>query len=115
LVLGVVAGCASGIRPEVLQSWVGRPAAALEREWGPPTREVTDGDLRILIYEEAERATSQNFSSPSGGGARGGTDKWAAAQAQANEAFRAPTVYARSYLFWVNREGAIVNATRRDP
>lgn len=110
--VGAATACSSGIRPEVLQGWVGRPAAALERAWGPATREVPDGDLRVLIYEEVERSTSRTFENTATS-RTGGT--YAAAAVAAQEAYRPPTVYVRSYLFWVNRDGTIVNAMVRQP
>lgn len=114
LALALAAGCASsGIRPEVLQAWVGRPAAALEKDWGPPTREVQDGETRILVYEEVERkSTKSTFDDADPARARG---TYGVAQLAANEAYRSPTVYVRSYLFWVNREGRIVHAAVRAP
>ena len=48
LALTLAAGCGGGIRPEVLKGWVGRPAAALEKDWGPATREVPDGEVVSL-------------------------------------------------------------------
>lgn len=114
LALALAAGCASGgVRPEVLQAWVGRPAAALEKDWGPPTREVRDGETRILVYEEVERkSTKSTFDDADPSRPRG---VYGIAQATANEAYRSPTVYVRSYLFWVNREGRIVHAAVRTP
>jgi hypothetical protein len=114
LVLAVAvlgAACASGIKPEALRAWVGRPAAELQRDWGAATREVPDGELRILVYEEVERRARRNFETTGGGRA----DAYAAAAAAAQEAYRIPTVYVRSYLFWVNGDGTIVNAMVRQP
>lgn len=107
----VGAACASGIKPEALRAWIGRPAAELERDWGAATREVPDGDLRILVYEEVERRVGRNFETT----AAGRQDAYAAAAAAAQEAYRVPTVYVRSYLFWVNRDGTIVNSMVRQP
>jgi hypothetical protein len=111
--LGLAAGCAGGVPPRVLQSWVGRPAGALQKDWGPPTREVQDGDLRILVYEEVERQSRQSQFDDQDPRRTRGTYGYAHDAAVA--AFRAPTVYARSYLFWVNREGTIVHSTVRNP
>jgi hypothetical protein len=116
LAVTLVAGCGGGIRPEVLKSWVGRPAAALEKDWGPATREVPDGDLRILVYEEVERARdgkSSNFDQQDPGGYS--RDVHHQAQLAAERAYHAPRVYVRSYLFWVDREGKIVNSMVRTP
>lgn len=93
---------------------MGRPAAALEQEWGLPTRQVEDGDLRILIYEEVESARRQDFGTPQSGGSRT-LEKMATAQALARDPYHTPTVYVRSYLFWVNREGTVVHSTLRQP
>lgn len=114
LALAGGAGCSGGaVQPEVLRAWVGRPAAALQQEWGPATREIVDGDLRILVYEQVEKRTGSDFQSPTVGRTSGGPA--ALAQAQAAEAYRSPTVYVRSYLFWVNREGTIVHSDVRQP
>lgn len=112
--LGLAGGCSSGaLRPADLQAWVGRPAATLERDWGPATREVEDGALRLLIYEQLERRSASDFQKDDQARQTRGT--YGAAQALAIEAARGPTVYARSYLFWVSREGAIVRADVREP
>ena len=92
---------------------MGRPAAAIQQEWGPATREIVDGDLRILVYEQVERRTSSDFQSPAATRASGGAA--GLAQAAAADAYRSPTVYVRSYLFWVNREGTIVHSDMREP
>jgi hypothetical protein len=115
LAVALAAGCSSGgVRPEALKGWVGRPAATLEKDWGPATREVPDGDLRILVYEEVERQrTSGVFDQQDPGGyAR---DIHHQAQRAAQEAYHAPRVYVRSYLFWVDREGKIVHSMVRTP
>jgi hypothetical protein len=109
-----LAGCAAGgVKPEALQTWVGKSAAALEKDWGPATREAEDGELRILIYEEVEKQTTSNFENAAPAARYLGPT--ALAHVTAQEAYRLPTVYVRSYLFWVNRQGTIVNATVRQP
>jgi hypothetical protein len=116
LALATVAlgGCAdTGVKPEELQAWVGKPAAALEKDWGPATREAEDGDLRILIYEEVEKRSSSSFENAAPAARYLGPT--ALAHAAAQEAYRIPTVYVRSYLFWVDRQGTIVNSTVRQP
>jgi len=90
---------------------VGRPAAALRQEWGPPTREVEDGALRILIYEQLDRQSGADFQSITA--PRG--SRYTAAQTEAIEGYRTLTVYVRSYLFWVNHEGTIVQSEVRQP
>lgn len=108
------AGCSSGaVQPDVLRAWVGRPAAALQQEWGPATREIADGDLRILVYEQVEKRTGTDFQSAPATGAIDG--RAAYVQALAAEAYRSPTVYVRSYLFWVNPAGTIVHFDVRQP
>lgn len=110
LAAALAAGCAASIRPEVVQSWVGRPAAALQQEWGPPTREAQDGDLRILIYEEVTRQTARTFQTTAVPRAVSGTG-----HLEAQEAYRLPTVYVRSYVFWVTPVGTVVRAIIREP
>src|SRR2546428_3365171 len=65
----------TAMRPEELARWVGRPAAALEKDWGPPTRELSDDAFRLLVYEQTETS----------GRVTGGV--------------RARPTYVRSYLF----------------
>jgi hypothetical protein len=114
MVVGALAGCSTGVPPEVLQRWVGRPFTALEKDWGPATREVADGDLKILVYEEVERRSSRGqFETTPGTTSR--RDAITETAAAAVEAYRVPTVYVRSYLFWVNRDGTIVNSMVRNP
>jgi hypothetical protein len=111
LALLALAGCAGGgLEPEQLQAWVGRPVSALIEAWGPATREVADGPLRVLIYEELERAPHLEFGRQVSSRDIG----YQAAQAT-NEALRGPEVYARSYLFWVDAAGTIVRSDRRQP
>lgn len=110
LALGLAAGCGGGVRPEVVQGWVGRPVTALRQDWGPPTREVEDGANRILIYEEIERrSTGASFQAPRQ------TSRNDPPESVSQDSYRGPRVYARSYLFWVNREGAIVHVDVRQP
>jgi hypothetical protein len=107
------AGCGrSAVKPEELRAWVGRPATALEKDWGPATREVPDGDLRILIYEELTKNTSKGFEGSRSVRALG---PYGAAHEAAKEAYRLPTIYVRSYLFWVDPAGTIVNSTVSQP
>jgi hypothetical protein len=107
LALLAIASCAGGgIRPEALQSWVGRPAAALEQAWGPPTRQVPDGDRRLLVYEEITQSTRQDFETPR-------VQRYGLLPEEYDP--QIVRVYVRSYLFWVNGAGVIEQATRRDP
>jgi hypothetical protein len=117
LALALMAGCASsGIGPEALKRWVGRPVTNLEKDWGPATREVPDGDLRILVYEEVEQRSRQSgFDNQDPSKFRGSSSSYLAGQEAANQAYHSPKVYVRSYLFWVNREGTIVNSAVRTP
>ncbi|MGH7322709.1 MAG: hypothetical protein ACRELA_24230 [Candidatus Rokuibacteriota bacterium] len=105
-------GCSSVLRPEVLQAWIGRPAATLEHDWGPATRRIQDGELQILIYEEVEKYQRRDFETTAAPRSR---TPYEAAQIAAREAYLAPTLYVRSYLFWVNREGTIVHAKMHQP
>jgi len=115
LALGLAfAGCAAGVDPQVVKAWEGRPAATLEKDWGPPTREAQDGDLRIMIYEEVSKRNPQTVFDAQDPSRMRGTNYDLAYQ-QAQEAYKAPRVYVRSYLFWVNREGNIVHAAVRTP
>jgi hypothetical protein len=111
-----LAGCASGgVDPQVLRHWEGRPAATLEKDWGPPTREAKEGDLRIMIYEEIGKSGGQSkFDAQDPSRMRGGASYEQAYQSS-QEAYKAPRVYIRSYLFWVNPEGKIVHAAVRNP
>jgi hypothetical protein len=109
----LLAGCASSraVRPEVLQSFVGRPATALEKEWGPATREVADGGQRLLIYEEFDRKDSVDVAR-SEGTARSATQTYV--QTQANATVNPGRVYARSYQFWVDAAGTIVRVNVKE-
>ena len=119
--LAVAAGCGgyAGIQPETLQKWVGRPVTALQKDWGSATREVEDGDLRILVYEEMQQKGYYKggfgTENQDPGQYRQGGGNYVAAHEAAQKAYRAPTVYVRSYLFWVNPEGTIVNSAVRTP
>jgi hypothetical protein len=105
----VAAACTrGGLPPEQVQAWVGRPATDLTRAWGAPTREVTDQGLRVLIYEELERASGSTFSSQ-----RISPREARAAGVPAEPP--SPIVYARSYLFWVDAAGTIVRSQIRQP
>jgi hypothetical protein len=109
--LGLAACSRGGLPPEQVQAWVGRPATDLVRAWGAPTREVDDAGQRVMIYEEVERNKALNFETTVTSRQAGSP----AAAEQANQAARGPTVYARSYLFWVDPAGAIVRAQIRQP
>ena len=95
----------TALRPEVLQRWVGRPAATLEKDWGPATREVTDAGQRVLIYEELDRASREI--NTRGGGTSTRTME-PPVQTEANKTAFGLKVYVRSYLFWVDTAGTIV-------
>jgi len=111
LALAGLPACATGIGPEALQAWVGKPATALAQDWGPATREVREGDRRILIYEQIERSSATDFQT------RRPTQRNTYGRAQEADqlVLSAPTVYVRSYLFWVNRDGVIVQSAVREP
>jgi hypothetical protein len=108
--LGLVACTHGGLPPERVQAWVGRPAAELVREWGTPTRDVTDAGQRVMIYEEVERSQSTDFSRQVSTRARApGEDPAAAASTLGSSS------YARSYLFWVDSAGNITRTQIRQP
>jgi len=109
LALGLTACARGGLPSEQVQAWVGRPAGDLVRAWGVPTREVDDAGQRVLIYEEMERNQNLAFEKQVTARQVGS----AAAAEAANVAARGPTIYARSYLFWVDAAGAIVRAQIR--
>jgi hypothetical protein len=107
--IGLLACNRGGLPPEQVQAWVGRPAAELERAWGPATKEVTDAGQRVLIYEEVERTGSAEFSRE---------------VSQRSAGYGPPppppstvgySSYARSYLFWVDAAGTIVRTQIHRP
>ena len=101
----------TGLPPEQIQAWVGRPAADLVRAWGPPTREVDDAGQRLLVYEQVERNQRPAFATQTTARVTGSAESAVAA----NAATQGPTVYARSYLFWVDAVGKIVRSQIRQP
>ena len=108
LALGLVA-CKAGVPPQKVEAWVGRPAADLVREWGPPTKEVDDAGQRVLVYEEVERTGSAAFSrevSPRYSGGSG------IAPPPSTVGYNS---YARSYLFWVDATGKISRTQIHNP
>ena len=107
--LGLGACSSNEIRPEVLQRWVGRPAAALEKDWGPATRELTDNGLRLLVYDQLEGVEGVKTTS---GGVQSRTIQ-SAVNAQAQATAFPIQHYARSYLFWVDTTGTIVRTETR--
>jgi hypothetical protein len=110
-VLGLTACTRGGLSPEQVQAWVGKPAGELVRAWGAATREVDDAGQRVLIYEEVEQNNALNFDKTVTARQAGS----AAAAEAVNQAARGPTVYARSYLFWVDAAGVIVRAQIHTP
>jgi hypothetical protein len=76
----------TALGPEELARWVGRPAERLKEEWGPATREATDGIFRVWVYEQTET---------SGRVAAG---------------VRSRPAYVRSYVFWIDADGTITRA-----
>jgi hypothetical protein len=107
--IGLLACNRGGLPPEQVQAWVGRPAAELERAWGPATKEVTDAGQRVLIYEEVERTGSAEFSrevSPRSAGT---------GPPPPPPSTLGYSSYARSYLFWVDAAGTIVRTQIRRP
>ena len=112
--LVLLAGCvrSTAVRPEVLESFVGRPATALEKAWGPPSREVPDGGQRLLIYEQMDRRDAVDV-------ARSDSTKRSATQnsvqTQTNATVNPGKVYARSYRFWVDAAGTVVRWAVHEP
>jgi hypothetical protein len=109
--VGLGAGCSVELGAADLQKWVGRPAATLRQEWGPPTREVVDGAQRVLVYEQLDRPIKRDFDTK--GQPRERDPHYG--QLRAIEAAERPGVYVRSYIFWVDAEGAIVRTEVRQP
>jgi hypothetical protein len=105
--IGLLACNRGGLPPEQVQAWVGRPAAELERAWGPATKEVTDAGQRVLIYEEVERTGSAEFSREVSPRSTVGVPPPPATIGYSS--------YARSYLFWVDAAGTIVRTQIHRP
>ncbi len=112
----VLAGCSSStvVRPEVLQSWVGRSAAALEKEWGPATREVTDPGQHLLVYDQLGPGNSIEVSRP-GATELHRTSETDYVQTQSRATIGPGGVYVRSYVFWVDARGTIERVEVREP
>jgi hypothetical protein len=108
--LGGLTACAASVGPETLQAWVGKPATALTQDWGPATREVKEGEGRILIYEQIDRSTPIDFRT-----VRPTTRNTYGRAQEAEQLPQAPIVHVRSYLFWVDRDGVIVQTAVRAP
>src|SRR5215831_1614073 len=96
-----------GVPPaQDITPWVGRPAADLAREWGVPTRELTDADQKILVYEEMVQTRTKDLTQD---------------QSKKNIGALPPpsamgfSAYARSYLFWVDASGKITQVQIREP
>jgi hypothetical protein len=107
--VGLLACGRGGLPREKVEAWVGRPAAELIREWGLPTKELTDGGQRVLIYEEVERSQATEFSRDvSPRLTREGLPT-------PNAVTTGTSSYARSYLFWVDGAGQVVRTEIRQP
>jgi hypothetical protein len=104
--LGLTA-CGGVPPPQNIQPWVGRPAADLTREWGTPTRELTDAGQRILVYEEMIQTRTRDLSQD--------RSKRNADTGPPPPSAMGHSAYARSYLFWVDASGKISQATVREP
>lgn len=104
--LGLTA-CGGVPPPQDIQPWVGRPAADLAREWGTPTRELTDADQRILVYEEMVQTRTRDLSQD--------TSRRNVGAGPPPPSAMGSTAYARSYLFWVDASGKITQAKVREP
>ena len=101
-----LAACGGVPPPHDVQPWVGRPAADLAREWGAPTRELSDADQKILVYEEMVQTKTKDLTQD---------------QSKKNIGAVPPpsamgfSAYARSYLFWVDASGKITQVQIREP
>jgi hypothetical protein len=71
---------------------------------------VPDGDRRLLIYEQLERSSATDFRTrrPTARNTYGRAE-------EADQLPPAPTTHVRSYLFWVDRDGVIVQSAVREP
>jgi hypothetical protein len=101
-----LAACGGVPPPHDIQPWVGRSVSDLSREWGPPTRELTDADQRLLVYEEVVETQVKDLSQD--------TSRRNAGSGPGPEIKRF-SAYARSYLFWVDASGTITQTQVRDP
>ena len=111
LVFGLIAAlgltACSGVPPaQNVDGWVGRPVADLARDWGTPTRELTDAGQRILVYEEMVQTRTKDLTQETSKKNVGAVPPPSAMGYSA---------YARSYLFWVDASGKITQAQVRDP
>jgi hypothetical protein len=101
-----LAACGGVPPPHDVQPWVGRPAADLAREWGTPTRELTDADQRILVYEEMVQTRTKDLTQDTSKRNYGAVPP---------PSVMGYSAYARSYLFWVDASGKITQAQIREP
>ena len=105
-VLGLTA--CGGVPPaHDIQPWVGRPAADLAREWGAPTRELTDAGQRILVYDEMIQTRTRDLSQD--------TSRRNVGAGPPPPSAAGPSSYARAYLFWVDASGKITQTQVREP
>ncbi len=105
IALGLTA-CGGVPPPHDVQPWVGRPATDLAREWGTPTRELMEGDQKILVYEEMVQTRTKDLSQDTSKRNVGAVPPPSAMGYSA---------YARSYLFWVDASGKITQTQIREP
>ena len=101
-----LAACGGVPPPHDVQPWVGRPAADLAREWGAPTRELSDADQKILVYEEMVQTKTKDLTQDQGKRNMGAVPPPSAMGISS---------YARSYLFWVDASGKITQVQIREP
>jgi hypothetical protein len=104
--LGLTA-CGGVPPPQNIQPWVGRSAADLTREWGTPTRELTNAGQRVLVYEEMVQTRTRDLSQD--------THKRNVGAAPPPPSATDFSAYARSYLFWVDTSGKITQTQVREP
>ena len=106
LIALVLAACGGLAPAQDIRPWVGRSAADLAREWGTPTRELTDAGQRLLVYEEMVQTQTRDLSQD--------TSKRNAGSGPP-PSFTSYSAYARSYLFWVDAAGKITQTRVHEP
>ena len=104
--LGLTA-CSGVVPAQKIDNWVGRPATDLTRDWGAPTREVTDAGQRVLVYEEMVETRTKDLSQD--------TSRKNVGAGPPPPGTVGYSAYARSYLFWVDASGKITQTQVREP
>src|SRR5262245_2207969 len=97
LSLGLVA-CGGIPPPQKIDGWVGRSASDLTHDRGAPTREITDAGQRVLVYDEMIETRTRDLSQDSSRRNAGAVPALS---------LTSSSVYARTYMFWVDASGKI--------